>query len=83
MGLSVLVKPSKWDKSTYMHCSQSATKKVTKAATTIVSVPHTSFRKTDFSGAMRKYETRMDIFTKLDANTKSVCPAMDAYDGSV
>jgi hypothetical protein len=27
---------------------------------------------------MRKYDARIDIFTKLDASTKRVCPAIEA-----
>lgn len=61
------------------HCTQRAMRNVRNAATTIPNVPHTSFRNKDFSGAIRKYETRIDILTKLEARTKNVCPAIDAY----
>jgi hypothetical protein len=35
-------------------------------------VPQTSFRKSEFFGAMRKYETRIDIFTVEEARTNNV-----------
>jgi hypothetical protein len=63
---------------TYMHCTHKATKKTMKAANTSAKVPQTSFRKSDFSGAIRKYETRIDIFTVLEARTNNVWPARDA-----
>jgi hypothetical protein len=68
---SVLVTP-------YMHCTHNATRKTTNAANTSAKVPHTSFRKSDFSGAIRKYDTRIDIFTVLEARTNNVWPASDA-----
>jgi hypothetical protein len=43
-----------------------------KAAKTSAKVPQTNFRKSDFSGAIRKYDTRIDILTVLEARTKSV-----------
>lgn len=57
---------------TYMHCTHSATKKTMNAANTRANVPQTSFRKTDFSGAMRKYDTRIDNLAVLDARTNNV-----------
>lgn len=63
---------------TYMHCTHNATKNTTKAAKTSTKVPQTSLRKSDFSGAMRKYDTRIDILTVLDARTNKVWPAMEA-----
>ena len=65
---------------THMHCTHKATRNTTKAAKTSAKVPQTNFRKSDFSGAIRKYETRIDIFTVLDASTKRVCPAKDAWE---
>lgn len=62
----------------YMHCTHRATKKTINAANTSAKVPQTSFRNSDFSGAIRKYDTRIDSFTVLDASTKSVWPAIDA-----
>ena len=62
-----------------MHCSHKAIRKVRKAAITMPNVAHTSFRKVDLLGAIRKYETRIDSFTKLEAETKRVCPAIDAF----
>lgn len=53
-----------------MHCNQRAIRKVRKAAMTIPKVAHTSLRSVDFFGAIRKYETRIDSLTKLDARTK-------------
>lgn len=61
-----------------MHCTQSATRNTTKAANTRANVAQTSLRKSDFSGAMRKYEMRMDILTVEEAKTNSVWPAMEA-----
>ena len=61
-----------------MHWTHSATRNTTNAANTRAKVPQTSLRKSDFSGAMRKYETRMDILTVLEARTNNVCPAIDA-----
>jgi hypothetical protein len=49
------------------------------AAKTSAKVAQTSFRKSDFSGAIRKYDTRMEIFTVLEASTKSVWPAKEAW----
>jgi hypothetical protein len=46
--------------------------KTMKAAKTRAKVAHTSFRKSDFSGAIRKYDVKMDILTKLEARTKRV-----------
>jgi hypothetical protein len=57
---------------TYMHCTQRATRKTMKAAKTRAKVAQTNLRKSDFSGAMRKYDTSIDILTKLEASTKSV-----------
>ena len=55
-----------------MHCTQRATKKTTKAAKTTPKIAQTSFLRMDFSGAMRKYETRIDSLTVLEASTKRV-----------
>jgi hypothetical protein len=52
--------------------------KTTKAANTRAKVAQTNFRKMDFSGAMRKYDIRIDILTVDEARTNSVWPAMDA-----
>jgi hypothetical protein len=49
------------------------------AAKTRAKVAQTSFRNSDFSGAIRKYDTRMEIFTVLEARTKSVWPAKEAW----
>ena len=62
-----------------MHCTQSATRNTANAAKTRAKVAHTSFRKRDFSGAIRKYDTRIDIFTVELAKTNNVCPAMLAW----
>lgn len=61
-----------------MHCTHRATKKTMKAANTRANVAHTSLRKSDFSGAMRKYETSIDILTVEEASTNRVWPARDA-----
>lgn len=62
-----------------MHCSHNAIWKVRKAAMTTVKVAQTSLRNVDLLGAMRKYETRMDNLTELDAKMKKFCPAIEAY----
>jgi hypothetical protein len=62
-----------------MHCTHNATRKTMNAAKTSAKVAQTSFRKSDFSGAIRKYDTRMEIFTVLEASTKSVWPAKEAW----
>ena len=61
-----------------MHCNHKAMRKVRKAATTMPKVTHTSFRKVDFFGATRKYDTRIDTLTKVDARTKRVWLPIDA-----
>jgi hypothetical protein len=70
--ISVEVGKAEEDTNTYMHCTHSATKKTTKARKTRPKVAQTNFRNSDFSGAIRKYDTKIDILTKLDASTKSV-----------
>jgi hypothetical protein len=53
-----------------MHCNHKAMRNVRKAAMTIAKVTQTNFRNVDLFGAIRKYETKMDNLTKLEASTK-------------
>ena len=55
---------------THMHCNHKAMRNVRKAAMTIAKVTQTNFRNVDLFGAIRKYETKMDNLTKLEASTK-------------
>jgi hypothetical protein len=64
---------------THMHCTHKATRNTMNAANTIAKVPQTSLRKSDFSGAIRRYDRRMETFTVDDARTNNVWPASEAW----